>query len=92
MSWEGDLIAPPAPAPISAPYASVKDGAALVFQTASGALVRITVPAPDSGIFMADNETVDPATIAALIAAVIADVVTADGIAVTAFVAGYRTH
>lgn len=90
-SWEGDLIAPAAPSPVAAPYQSVYDAATLVFSTASGAFARISIPAPDSGIFQADGETVNPAVIAALIALVLSDIVTADGDIVTAYVAGFRS-
>lgn len=90
-SWEGDLVAPAAPSPVAAPYQSVYDAATLVFSTASGAFVRIAIPAPDAGIFQADGETVNPAAIAALIALVVSDVVTANGTAVTAYVAGFRS-
>jgi hypothetical protein len=91
QAWEGDLVVPATPSPVSAPLQSVRDQATLAFQTGAGSLVRVQVPAPDIGIFQADGETVDPATIAALIAAVIADVVTADGTALTAYVAGFRS-
>lgn len=91
-AWEGTLDATAVPAPVAAPYQSVRDAATLVFSTASGAFIRVTIPAPDVGIFQADGETVDPATIGTLIALVIANVVTADGAAATAYVAGFRAN
>jgi hypothetical protein len=91
-TWEGVFTVNATPGAIVAPYDSVRDRAVLVFQTASGATARIVVPAPDGAIFMADGETVDPATITALIAAVLADAVTTDGTALTAYVAGFRSH
>lgn len=90
-TWEGPLLAP-AVAAVAAVYQEVTDQAVLVFQTGSGALVKVIVPAPHSSIFQADQETVDAAQITALIAAVLADVVTPAGTALTAYVAGVRTR
>lgn len=90
QQWEGDLLAQ-VPAPVAAPYQDASDAAVLYFQTAAGATVKVTLPAPVAAIFLADGESVDPAAIAAIIAAVIADCVTADGTAITAYVGGLRT-
>lgn len=89
--WEGDLVAPGSPAPVAATYQSVRVVAELLYQTASGALQKVLIPAPTSAIFMPDGETVDPTAIAALTVLVLANVTTADGTALTAYVAGVRS-
>jgi len=78
------------PAPPGGTYRTVGDAAILTFQDAGGNLVDITLPAPDSSIFFADQETVDSSQITAIIAAVVGTVDTASGGVVTAFVGGTR--
>jgi hypothetical protein len=62
-------------------YASIEDKAIFTFQTATGDIHRFQVPAPVSGIFLADGETVDPANtlVVAFVSAVIADAVSQSG-------------
>lgn len=88
--WEGPLVITAGPATTAAPLQSVGDVAELLFSTASGAAVKVMLPAPSVGIFMADQETVDPTQITAIIAAVLANTVDPAGNVVTAFVAGTR--
>lgn len=90
QTWEGDLDAQ-VPAPAGGVYADVADTATLLFQTAAGAIVKVTLPAPDASIFLADGETVDPGEITALISQVLASAVTADGTALDSYVGGTRT-
>ena len=92
--WEGDKRGPLGIASAQ-PYQQVGSAVTLLFQTASGNLVKVTLPAPDvvpgvnpHGIFKADLLTVDPATIAPLIAAVIANVVDITGNPVTTYLGG----
>lgn len=91
QQWEGDLVAQ-VPAPVAAQFQDASDAAVLYFQTAAGAIAKVTLPAPVASIFMADGESVDPSAIAAIIAAVIADCVTADGTAVASYVGGLRVQ
>jgi biotin carboxyl carrier protein len=91
-TWEGPLTAVAAPTPTAADKISVRDSAELVYSTAAGSLVKVSIPAPQAAIFMADGETVNPAAVAALTALVLANVVTPAGVAVTAYVAGTRAH
>lgn len=79
-----------APAGVAAVYQDVSDSAALYFQDAAGNLTTVQLVAPQAGIFMADGETVNPAAIAALIAAVVGTVITPAGGLVTAYVGGAR--
>lgn len=79
-------------------YQSVRSAVALEFQTSAGTIVKITLPSPvltgavnPTGIFLADQQTVDPAQIAALIAAVTGSVTDPAGNLVTSFVGGYLT-
>jgi hypothetical protein len=87
--WEGDLVASVA-APSGGVYASSRDIARLLFTSAAGTVVQIALPAPHAAIFMADGETVDPASIAGLIAAVKATVLTTSGDPLTAYAGGLR--
>lgn len=43
----------------NADFPSIEDKAVFTFQTAAGAIHRLSVPAPISSIFLADGETVD---------------------------------
>lgn len=65
----------------NAEYASVEDKAIFTFQTPTGGIHRLQVPAPIAAIFMADGETVDPAntTVVTWVSAVIANVVSRSG-------------
>lgn len=92
QSWEGDLTLNAAPAPVAAVYDRVVDTATLLYQTAAGQLIKVVIPAPHSAIFEADGETVDPAQVTALTAAVLADLVTPAGTALTAYVGGTRSR
>lgn len=80
----------------AASYLSKSFRAELTFVTGQGTLVKIGVPAPKTGIFLADLETVNKAQadVAAFLAAILAVVSTAvvcdkDGNAVTAYVNGF---
>ena len=71
-------------------YQSNKMSAQLTFQTASGSLLRVTVPAPSIGIFLADHQTVDPgnALVTAIVAACIGNLSDAAGNPATSYVGG----
>jgi hypothetical protein len=88
--FEGALGVNGAPAPVAAQYPTVSDYAALVYTDAVGSLTYLTLPAPQAGIFLADGETVNPAALAALNAAVIGEILTSGGGAVTAYISGVR--
>lgn len=78
------------PSPVIADYQSVLDRAILYFQTASGVMVQLQLPAPQIGIFMADQYTVDPSQITAIIAAAISALTDPSGNAVVGYVNGVR--
>jgi hypothetical protein len=59
-SWEGVLNIT-GNVPVGGAYQAVADAFELLFQTASGSILRLTVPAPDIAVFLADGVTVDPA-------------------------------
>lgn len=90
--FEGTNTPNGSPSPTAATYESVTDQAALWFTTAAGVIVQVTLPAPHSTIFMADQMTVNPAAITAQITAALAVVTDTSGNAVTAFVAGLRQN
>jgi len=92
-SVEGTLTVNSTPAAPGGTYRSVTDEADLWYADASGQLVQVTLPAPDSSIFLSDQETVDPANagIVTLNGQVIGLVLTAAGGVVTNFVGGIRS-
>jgi len=58
--WEGTLSVNGFPTPSAAQYQPVSARATLVFTTtAPGVLVELTLIAPDIGIFLADQRTID---------------------------------
>lgn len=90
LNWtEGTLTAGSASPPGNT-YRSVWDSALLTFTDGAGNLTDITLPAPLTSVFKADQETVDPTAITALISAVVGTAVTNAGGVVTAYVAGTR--
>lgn len=78
----------------AAQFATVEDKAVLTFSAADGTLHRYKIPAPKIDIFEVDQETVDNSQtdLAALVTAILANVHTADGAALTLFIAGVRTR
>lgn len=87
-------------------YKAVEDKAVLVFQDAAGVVHRYQLPCPLAGIFMSDQQTVDPTVasvkqfVADMIAAtfggtaknaaILFATVSASGYSLTSFVGGYR--
>lgn len=88
-SWESPLGATVGAA-ANASYQSVKVSAQLTFQTASGSLLRLTVPAPLLTIMLADGQTVNPADplVAAVIAAAVGTLTDGSGNAAVSYVSG----
>jgi hypothetical protein len=73
---------------VAAQFEGVSQWVQLVFQTAAGTLVRLTIPAPKQAIFMADGITVDPAAIAAVVAACVGEMSDLAGNPVVAYIGG----
>lgn len=79
--------------PSTNPFPSVTDSAVLSFSTAVSSLVGVLVPAFKEALYLADNQTVDPAQplVIALIAAALAlPIADNSGNPVTAYVGGIR--
>lgn len=75
--------------PTVATYPTVRQTANLFFRdSTTGATARVYIPAPVSSIFLPDGVTVDPTAITALIAAVVAQVISGSGNLVDQFVGG----
>lgn len=81
-----------APVPVSALFADVVDLARLIFTTPGGSTATLALPAPKANIFLADTVTVDPTTIADIIAACVGTLTASGGVPVTSFVAGVRNQ
>lgn len=76
---------------INAQFISVTDWASCVVVDSLGNQSSIIIPAPQTGIFMADGITVGPTTLAAIYAAAIADgYVNSLGNSPTAVISGLR--
>lgn len=80
----------PTQEPGSGVYSTIADKVTLLFQTASGVTIQVTLPAPDASIFLADGKTVDPAQIADIITACVGTVQTLDGNVAIGFLNGFR--
>jgi hypothetical protein len=79
--------------PGTSPYLSVNDAALLQFVTGTGSLVGVLAPGFKEALYLADNQTVDPAqpdVIALVNAAIALPLVDGSGSPVIAFVGGIR--
>lgn len=79
------------PSPVLMPFPDVIDSAKLVFADGSGNEASLTLPAPISSIFLADETTVDASAIADVITSATTYLVNSAGNTVTTFVGGFRT-
>lgn len=88
-SWESVLGAPVGAAAVGN-YQSVKMAAQLTYQTATGSILKVTLPAPAIGVFLADKRTIDPANalVIALNAAVIGALSDGAGNAAVSYLGG----
>lgn len=50
----------------SGSFDDAEDSAVFAYQTVNGGLAKISIPAPKSSIFLADNQTIDPANASVL--------------------------
>jgi hypothetical protein len=80
--------------PVVGTYQTVADVMRLLFQTGSGEIVRLTVPAPLRSNFLADGITVDPAVtaVANLITACLAGLTDGNGNVVQSFLGGFYSR
>lgn len=78
----------------SAPYDDAEDKAVLEFSCTDASTLRVEVPGPKTSMFLADKETVDKAqaAVAALISAIINNLVNKAGQAIVNYIRGYRTR
>lgn len=91
LDWfEGDDHFNFSPSPSSATYDSVTDFATLLFADGSGNQASLTLPAPKSNIFLADQVTVDSSAIADIITAATTYLVNSAGNLVTTYLGGVR--
>jgi len=67
--WEGGENVNGSPAPVAAQYLPLQPFAELQFQCADLTIATLLLPSPKLSIFYADQATVDPSKIAALIGA-----------------------
>lgn len=87
QTWEGQILGG-YPTPTSGPYLSASQVAYLRFVDATGSVGTLALPGPLTSIFMADGVTVDPSTIAPLIAACIGTLICGSGNKAVAFSSG----
>jgi hypothetical protein len=72
----------------TSPYSTVRVTAQLRFQSPSGSTASLFIPAPDTNIFMADGDTVDPTMVSDIIAAAFGGLLAGDGTVVSIFLGG----
>jgi hypothetical protein len=82
----------PAGASVDAQYPSVLDTAVLNFRSSAPATAILTIPAPVSALFLADNETVDSTDPLGIIAAAKTCLSDIFGNLVTTYVSGVRAQ
>lgn len=86
--WTG-VLGTQTPAAANNVFNSVLDTALLQFETASGSIVKVALPAPVSGAFDVDGQTVDPANVAAIIAQALTDLCDSAGNPVVSYLGGF---
>lgn len=86
-NWDGPLD-PGIGVATSAVYEGVQQWVGLLFQTAAGTTIRLTLPAPQLGILQADKQSVNPSSIAALIAACLGELADPSGNVATTYLGG----
>ncbi len=88
--WESAQSLNLAPAPTTGQYQTCSPDAVLTFQCADGSIARLVLPAPQIGIFLADQETVDPANagVIALVAACIGSLASSTGSPAATYLGG----
>jgi len=88
--WESAVTANGAPAPAGGQYQGVQQRAALSFICGDATIAVLIVPCPAVSIFLADQQTVDPANlqVIALVAACIGSLTSSTGSAAVAFIGG----
>ncbi len=87
--WGGTTFDQTPPAPVAAPYQTLRPVASLLFQCADGTTVEVGIPAPVLALFLTDGETVDPADPLGAIAALLAIITGATGSPASAFIGGH---
>lgn len=92
QSFEGPVTVNGAPAPVAAVYETVADKAKFLYQTASGTIVTLFLPAPLANLFLADGRTINPSSpgVIAINAAALAVLVDPAGSPITTFIGGVR--
>jgi hypothetical protein len=88
-SWDGTIDSAIGAA-TAAQYQAVQQWAELLFQTAAGSILRLTLVAPPLSILKADKKTVDPtnAGVVTLIAAAVGNLSDGQGNAAVSYVGG----
>lgn len=76
--WESPETTNPAPAPVAATYQPLQPMAQLLYLCADNTVASVLVPAPRLSVFLADQETINPA--APAVAAITAAAVAAGGL------------
>lgn len=89
-TWWQSMLQPAVGASTPGTYQTTADTARLLFQTGSGSIIRLTLPAPKVALFLADKITVDPAnaTVVSIVNAAVGHLSDGAGSAVVSFVGG----
>jgi hypothetical protein len=92
LHWFEGAENPLSPTPVSAAFPDVADLVRLNFVDAGGSIATLALPAPQVGIFLADQVTVDPVAIATLITACVGTLISPAGNFVTTYLGGVRNQ
>lgn len=89
--WEGPLNINGSPSVHNLAYPSVTQSAVLSFLCGDGSIAKVSLPAPQLSIFLADGQTVDATQITGIIGACTGNLVSNTGSAATSFLGGILT-
>jgi hypothetical protein len=86
-NWDGP-IDPAIGSSINGQFLGVSQWVQFIFTTASGAQLKLSLPAVQASIFMSDMQTVDPTKVTSLITACIGQLSDGSGNVATAYIGG----
>lgn len=89
--WEGTSNLNSSPSPTNAQYPSGNQIAQMQYLCADNTIALLRIPAPKLGIFLGDQVTVDPATVADLTAVCVGNLLSASSSPAVSFLGGRIT-
>lgn len=90
--WEGTETVNATPTALDLQYPSIMQQAILSFLASDGTIARVSIPAPNISIFLADGQTVDPTAIGGIITACVGTLAAPSQALATSFIGGFLTR